>query len=81
MELVALIVVGILSLANIYLTVQLIKAHSKERQDMLDRLMSKDIHEYKEVTKVDEPVELSDPVVLDEEEEWAREIEMMKAAR
>jgi hypothetical protein len=78
METAALIVLGLVALANIYLTVQLIKVHGRERSDMLDRLMSKDIHEYKEVTQVDEPIEVSEPTELSDEEEWAREIEMMR---
>jgi hypothetical protein len=78
MELVALIMIGLVALANIYLTVQLIKVHGRERTDMLDRLMSKDIHEYKEVTQADDPIETGEPAELSDEEEWAREIEMMK---
>lgn len=78
MVMTSLIMVGIVALANIYLTIQLIKLHGKERSDMLDRLMSKDIHEYKEVVKVDEPTAVSDPVSLTDEEEYYREIESMR---
>ncbi|MEF2243978.1 hypothetical protein [Paenibacillus sp. IITD108] len=50
-----------------------------ERKDMLDRLMSSDLVEYKELT---EPVPASGaPVSLTEEEEWIKEIEMMNSAR
>lgn len=75
MDYIAIIVIGVLSLANIYLTLQVIKVHGKERRDMLDRLMSKDIKEYKEVTT---PIAPSEPVSLTDEEEWAREIEAMR---
>lgn len=75
MDYIAIIVIGVLSLANIYLTLQLIKVHGKERSDMLDRLMSKDIKEYKDVTTTIVPGE---PVSLSDEEEWAREIEAMR---
>lgn len=50
-----------------------------ERQDMLDRLMSKDLTEYKEAVA---PLpEVSGPVSMTEEEEWMKEIELMNAAR
>lgn len=50
-----------------------------ERQDMLDRLMSKDLTEYKDATApIPEP---SAPVSMSEEEEWMKEIELMNSAR
>lgn len=51
--------------------------HERERSELLDRLMSRNIDEYKYHAQ-DEPRQ-SDPVDLTEEEEWAREIEMMKS--
>ncbi len=46
-----------------------------ERKDMLDRLMSRDLVEYKTAT---EPMPIpSGPVSLSDEQEWAREVEMM----
>lgn len=52
------------------------KQHEKERQDLLDRLMSRNIDEYKYHVQDPKP---SDPVDLSEEEEYMREIEMMKS--
>lgn len=50
-----------------------------ERKDMLDRLMSRNIEQYKELT---EPAPASGaPVSMTEEEEWIKEIELMNAAR
>lgn len=42
---------------------------------LTDKLMSKDLKEYKDLT---DPAPLYKPVVLTDEEEWAREIEEMK---
>lgn len=47
----------------------------EERQDMLDRLMAKDIAEYKEMTS--EPVKYEPVTVTDETEYW-NEIEEQK---
>lgn len=49
--------------------------HAAERADMLDRLMSRNLDEYK--THV-QPVDPGSPVDLTDEEEWVREIEAMK---
>jgi hypothetical protein len=46
-----------------------------ERQDLMDRLMSKDFVEYKE--SVSEPVEF-EPVSMTEEQEYWKEIEDQK---
>lgn len=49
---------------------------AERHRDMLDRLMSRDLTEYKAATA--EPIQSSGPVDLDDEAEWAREIELMK---
>lgn len=48
---------------------------TEERQDLLDRLMAKDITEYKELTS--EPVNY-EPVAVTEEKEYWMEIEEQK---
>lgn len=47
----------------------------EERQDLLNRIMAKDIQEYKEVSS--EPVEY-EPVTVSEEDEYWMEIEEQK---
>jgi|GEM_PF-4612800 len=68
-----LIVSLLVNLAVIFLFV---RDRSIERRDMLDRLMSRDLVEYK--GHIAPPPEPSTPVNMTDEEEWAREIEMMK---
>lgn len=54
------------------------KAWAAERRDMLDRLMSKDLVEYKQMQPV-AAAPKSEPVDMTDEEEWAREIELQKS--
>lgn len=54
------------------------KVWAAERRDMLDRLMSKDIVEYKQLQPA-AAAPKSEPVDMTDEEEWAREIESMKS--
>ncbi|GKU76853.1 hypothetical protein L3i20_v212500 [Paenibacillus sp. L3-i20] len=57
--------------------IYVIRSNEEERRDMLDRLMSRNLEEYKELT---EPQVIhSEPVALTDEEEWKREIESMKS--
>lgn len=67
-DVVHLAVVGLLFVVMVWQE----REHRQERQDLLDRMMSRDIEQYKAVT-APEPVK-SDPVDLTEEEEWEREI-------
>lgn len=57
-----------------------VKSQQAERKDLLDRLMSKDLAEYKELTAEEPITEVTLPVSLSDEEEWAREVEMMNRA-
>lgn len=66
-------------LVNAAVLIYMIRSNSIDRKDMLDRLMSKDLIEYKEVTApAPDP---STPVSLSDADEWAREVEMMNRAR
>lgn len=76
---IAIIVLGAVTIAQVIAIQQLQKQHARERQDLLDRIMSKSFEEYKELTE--ETPKASEPVDLSEEEEWAREVEMMRETR
>ncbi|MEK0313734.1 hypothetical protein [Cohnella sp. 56] len=54
------------------------KIWAAERRDMLDRLMSKDLVEYKQMQPA-AAAPKSEPIDMTDEEEWAREIEMQKS--
>lgn len=72
----ALIIAMVINSAVLFVVM---RNQAVERKDMLDRLMSRNLEEYKELT---EPVPASGaPVSMTEEEEWIKEIEMMKAAQ
>lgn len=62
--------------SGLVLVFKMQRQHAAERADLLDRLMSRDIVEYKTHTA---PIVASDPVHVTDEEEWAREIEQMKS--
>lgn len=79
---IAYIVLGVAVVLQSLITLQLQKQHAAERKDLLDRIMSKTFEEYKALTETDESIKLTgDPVVNTDEEEWAREIEMMAESR
>jgi len=76
-DVVFLAVLAVISLLFFAVLVQREREHRAERRDLLDRLMSRDIHEYKAVTAPEPNV--SDPVHVSDEEEYLREIEQMKS--
>lgn len=75
----AVIALWSLGIAVVVAMVKGAASAAAERKDMLDRLMSKDLVEYKTAT---EPMPASSgPVSLSDEDEWAREVEMMHQER
>lgn len=73
----AIIVLGVVAVVSNIVLLQVTRQHAAERKDMMDRLMSRNLLEYKELTApTPEP---SGPVSLTDEEEWMREIEQMKS--
>lgn len=63
--------------AALFVVLRLSRNHTIERADMLDRLMSRNLEEYKTFT--DTPMQPSEPVDITEQEEYEREIEQMKS--
>lgn len=61
----------------LFVVLRLSRNHAIERADMLDRLMSRNLEEYKTFT--DTPVAPSGPVDITEQEEYEREIVQMKS--
>lgn len=76
----AIAAMAVACIASTVVMLSYVKSQQAERRDMLDRLMSKDLVEYKELTAVESVSEPGIPVSLSDEEEWAREVEMMRRA-
>jgi hypothetical protein len=71
----AIVLLFITNLALLYSHHVQTREWQKERKDLYDRIMSKDLREYKAET---EPVKIYKPVDNSEESEWEKEQESKK---
>lgn len=76
MELIIVSIILFLTITSLLIFIyQREKQHQQDRKDMLDRIMSRNFEEYKDLTQ---PLPKFEPVYTDEEEEYYRELEEQK---
>jgi hypothetical protein len=75
LQAIAIVAFFIINLALVYSHHIQTREWQKERKDLYDRIMSKDLREYKHET---DPVKIYKPVDNSEEAEWEREQEARK---
>jgi hypothetical protein len=72
---IAIVALFIITLTLIYSSHLQNREWQKERKDLYDRIMSKDLREYKDAV---EPIQIYKPVDNSEEAEWIKEQEAKK---